>query len=524
MASSLTDALVVVACGAVVALYAWNRYNTPDTNRLSTTRALFLASGAGYVLACIAVFAILSEIVLKPGILSFLGVEDAQKLVVEYTGPSVLSAVLLSTVVLTTLLPNVAVVSTVDAWLLKTFQSWGRIPQGVRTLANALGPQALQVRQADLDDLREWIRREAITPDELASAVSANEPDTPSGDLTRCLLLYRALEKLAEQSAYADAFRSCQSGWASIRADTRVFAAQAHAFFLLFDRLRLVEGNASATARKQAEECFHDICLRLHRQMAEFLAQVLLIVESSNLRIRSKVESLGFYVEVVTCPPPPVGPFVFTGVMVMVGILSLIATFPTSRGDLPLWLLALLIGASHTVAVIVTVVPKLCSSWFRADGHGLPYMGWLVSAVIAGCVAFLLSRAAASVAAGQLAAAWDFAAHQITPSAPMAFVVSLTIGILCDVDLHLGDGWSRRVSEGLLCGLAMALAIYVVTEPQLLGIAPSTQGRAPVWFPLVFAFSLGFIWGFIAPHLYRNARRDQRALPVPPHAGQPAMT
>jgi hypothetical protein len=39
--------LVTAVCTLVVAFYAVKRYNTPETNRLSTTRSLFLLTGAG---------------------------------------------------------------------------------------------------------------------------------------------------------------------------------------------------------------------------------------------------------------------------------------------------------------------------------------------------------------------------------------------------------------------------------------------------------------------------------------------
>ena len=130
--STTENILVTLACGLVVALYASRRYNTPETNRFSTTRALFLFTGAGYVAASLTLFFLLSEIVLKPGVLTFLGLEDAQKYLTKFSAPPVIAAVLL-----TTLLPNVGVVSTADAWLLQRFQAWGRIPLGVRILADS---------------------------------------------------------------------------------------------------------------------------------------------------------------------------------------------------------------------------------------------------------------------------------------------------------------------------------------------------------------------------------------------------
>jgi hypothetical protein len=91
--------------------------------------------------------------------------------------------------------------------------------------------------------------------------------------------------------------------------------------------------------------------------------------------------------------------------------------------------------------------------------------------------------------------------------APMAFASCLTIAILCDVDLGLGRGWARRVTEGLLSGLAMVFAVFVCLH--LLAIPSAMRGQAPTWFPAVFAFSLGFASGFFAPYLYRRARDEE---------------
>jgi hypothetical protein len=149
------DIFVTLACGLVVALNAGRRYNTPETNRFSTTRALFLFTGAGYVAASLAFFFLLSEIVLKPGVLTFLGLEDAQKYIAKFSSPPVLAAVLL-----TALLPNAVIVSTADAWLLRRFQAWGRIPLGIRNLADTLTPNLLPIVESEIAGLRAWINRD----------------------------------------------------------------------------------------------------------------------------------------------------------------------------------------------------------------------------------------------------------------------------------------------------------------------------------------------------------------------------
>jgi len=59
--------LAYIICGILIAIYAWDRFNTPPSNRLSTLRALFWSSCLGYVLSALAVFALLSFLLTQSG-------------------------------------------------------------------------------------------------------------------------------------------------------------------------------------------------------------------------------------------------------------------------------------------------------------------------------------------------------------------------------------------------------------------------------------------------------------------------
>ena len=81
------NGFITILCGIVVAFYAAKRYDTPETNRLSTTRSLFLLTDAGYIVASLTLFFVLCEIVLRPGVLPFLGLEHAQEVVAKFSAP-----------------------------------------------------------------------------------------------------------------------------------------------------------------------------------------------------------------------------------------------------------------------------------------------------------------------------------------------------------------------------------------------------------------------------------------------------
>lgn len=251
--------LLITVCGVLVALYAWERYNTPETNRISTTRSLFLFTGAGYVAASLTLFLLLCKVALNPGVLP-LELEPAQTFIADYFPPSALAALLL-----TTLLPNTPIVSVADMWLLKRFQTWGRIPQGVRNLADKLTPEALQLGAEDITQLQAWIGNDGEIPRELGEIISADAPESSRGSLARSLRLYRELQKLEATAPYRTAFRSRREAWQGLQEDFRVFLAESQAFFVLFQQLAPLEGTVGEGALSKAKRSYRDIYRDVHR-------------------------------------------------------------------------------------------------------------------------------------------------------------------------------------------------------------------------------------------------------------------
>lgn len=353
-----------------------------------------------------------------------------------------------------------------------------------------------------------WIAEDGDITNDLAEHIASVPESTSRGSLTRVLQLYRQLERLESVPSYAEAFRSHHQGWLAIRDDLRVFTAQSQAFFLLFDRLRLVEGAAGEDALKQAGDKYREICRKLYRQLTELLAQLLLMAEGSEFRIQTRLRSMGFRLAGRTCAPLPLGPFVFMGVMLILAILSVIAVVrPAQTGPMPLAITALLIGLTKTVGVLAAVLPKLRWAAFRPDSSGrLPYLGWLGWAGVAPLVALLLERLSFGILGHSTLATVDFQTYPLSPLAPTTFALSLAVAILCDIDVHLGAGWLRRISEGMLCGATMAISIFVCLK--MLDIESATADQTSGWFPFVFSFSIGFTAGFFGPYLYRRAHMD----------------
>jgi hypothetical protein len=502
------DLVVTLTCAVVVGVHAWDRYNTPESNRVSTTRSAFLFTGAGYIGASLTIFLLLSQVALQPGahgVLAVLEIEGIQEILKSYCAPSVLAAV-----ILTVLLPHTPILSSADDWLLRRFQAWGSIPQGIRNLAGKLEPKALRLGPADVLELQDWIKAEPEIPDELANIVSADPPETSRGSLARVLRLYRELQNLEAASGYQFAFRSRQDTWQGIEEDFRVFLAESHAFFVLFEQLKPLEGTASEAALAKAKKCYREICRKMHLDLTEFLAQLLLMVEGSDQRINNRLQPIGFVASARVGPQIQVGPFLFMGAMMILGMLGVVSIVsPHNPHVLSPPVTAILIGTTRTIGILAAILPKLRWSESRQDGDGNPpYLAWLGWAAVAAIVSLIIERAAYAIALGNLDAVLNFSQYPLRPMAPMAFATSFALSVLCDVDLHLGHGWARRVSEGLLSAVAASVSIYVCIR--LLSL-PSSADQ--VWSPLPYLISagLGFVGGFFGPYFYRRARDEEPA-------------
>jgi hypothetical protein len=134
------------ACGLLIVIYAWGRFNTPPSNRSSTSQKLYWSSGAGYVLSALALFVAL-VILLKSG--------PWRKLLIPSGDDASLPVPLVATLAMTTLLPSLPMLKRVDEWFLAIFLDWAEIPGEVKRRAAGLTPESFQVTREDVVELRE---------------------------------------------------------------------------------------------------------------------------------------------------------------------------------------------------------------------------------------------------------------------------------------------------------------------------------------------------------------------------------
>ena len=134
------------ACGLLIVVYAWGRFNTPPSNRSSTRQTLYWSSGAGYVLSALGLFVAL-VILLKSG--------PWRKFLIGSEADPSLPVPLVATLAMTTLLPSLPYLKRLDEWFLSIFLDWAEIPAEVKRRAATLTPETFHVTREDIAELRE---------------------------------------------------------------------------------------------------------------------------------------------------------------------------------------------------------------------------------------------------------------------------------------------------------------------------------------------------------------------------------
>jgi hypothetical protein len=140
--------LTYSACAVFVAVFAWDRFNTPPSNRSSTRRMLYWSSCAGYILTALGLYTFLSVLLQLAPWRSFL-VGGSDK---------ALPAPLIATLAMTTLLPSLPMLKQLDKSILSFFLDWGAIPAELKRRAATMTPRTFSVAAEDVARLQDAYR------------------------------------------------------------------------------------------------------------------------------------------------------------------------------------------------------------------------------------------------------------------------------------------------------------------------------------------------------------------------------
>jgi hypothetical protein len=512
--------LAYLACGALIVAYAWDRFNTPATNRSSTRQALYWWSCMGYMLSALAVFVALSLLLrVGPWRAALLGSAD---------NPS-LPAPLIATLAMTTLLSAVPPLKQLDGRILSTFLSWGAIPAEVKRRAAMMTPGSFLVSDEDVTALRESYG-DGSYGDTLANHLCARGSEGLAQSqyrFTRVVKLYDQIKKLAGELGYSRFFSEADDEFAAIESKVAVFLRRSDASLTLAQRLRASDAQGICEELLQERrEIFAESCRDMFRELALFLARAILRSEVSETDIVGRLRKTGFAAsEPITVPHFPIDSLtvlalaMFVYLVVVSVFLAHLPGAPHSAENSLLMCGKITLARLFAVAVTVWLMqnfPKL----HRSPGETPHYFAYVVCGVIAGaasagvCLIFRIEDASPLVGLGN------------------DLPVILLSGILCAMVALCCDDWPGdaipparlRWAEAAACGSVMAVGIALIYAANLLPLEfPPLMLAAWIGLPTIMALVIG---GWV-PHIYRSARRgaiSQRAAACPPASSQASST
>jgi hypothetical protein len=491
-----SDLTTYGACAALVILYAAGRFNTPPSNRSSTSQPLYWRNRIGYVASALLLFMALSLLLQSGQWRELLGL----------TGKASLSAPLIATLAMTTLIPSVPYVKRVDEWLLSLFLGWAEIPAEVKRRAAAMTPESFVVTKAEVAELRDAY-------DELADHLR-DRGNTGLAlsqyHLTRVVKLYDRLRKLAGERRYGRFFTEFATEYATLDRQMLNFLRRAEARLTIGARLRAVEQERGYEELVQERrEVFAQGCRDMFQELALFLARAVLRSEPSENEVAVRLRRIGFpAAEPGNAPRFPidsltvlaVGAFVYL-TLSSVWFANLAPQVQPHGGPAITAKIALIRLA--TVGLTVWLMQH-CAFFRRAPGDPPRYFGYLVNGLAASAAATgicLIFEAGHQDILGRVQAN-----DNLTPIF-LSGVLSSAVAFCCDdwPENSPPPFWLRW-AEATGCAVVMAGGLMMLVWWRLLPLAiDQLPGRA------IFALfglpsALAFIIGACVPQLYRAAR------------------
>ena len=516
------------ACGLLIVIYAWGRFNTPPSNRSSTSQKLYWSSCAGYVLSALAVFVAL-VILLKSG--------PWRQILIPSGDNASLPVPLVATLAMTTLLPSLPMLKRVDEWFLAIFLDWAEIPGEVKRRAAGLTPESFQVTREDVVELREAYGDGSYgntLADHLRQG-SGEGLELSQSRFTRVVKLHHRINKLAGASRYSDFFVESDKDWTELDRKTSDFLRRSAVSLSLAERLRAVD-NAEAYEElvEERRQQFAQSCQEIFRALALFLARAVLRSEASEKDILRRLRDFGFAAaEPMNLPRFPINSLTGLALGVFIYLVLAIPFFGQVMGMSDQQTGGLTTAAKVTLVRLLTVgvtvwLLQRYAFFRREPGEPLRFFAYVVNGIIAAVVAAGICLAFHLGAPDPLAAS-----HGDLPLILLSFLLCTAVAACCDdwVEDKAPPLW-WRFAEAAGCALVMAAGMGIIMTYLGDTLPPPLRVAAlPAWkiaLLVTMPSALALVIGACVPHIYRSAwraataRRQQASAPDAAAATVPA--
>ncbi len=267
-----------------VILHAFDRYNTPATNRCSTTFAQFVIYGLLYCMAMALIYLFLAAVLDSSPetiqmVKNFLNISGQGNALdgIDFVNQS---KPFISALLVITVLPNAPWIKNFDRWLLQIFWDFGRIPYFVTQQAESLRQAGYIIDPGKRKDLVVYATKYGIDIDALAL------DNRDKGDFSWA--------KLASLQLSLDRWRRSANG------RTRRFISDNEREYSLIKNMvddlsyQFAKGRSDGSRGESSNTAQEKEITATYRRLTEFVARILLISERYQSDIQKRIRELGF--------------------------------------------------------------------------------------------------------------------------------------------------------------------------------------------------------------------------------------
>jgi hypothetical protein len=500
------NTMVDLFLGAVfIIFYAAGRFNTPATNRSSTTAIRYFL---GLFCYCVVGLVAYISFVKFPHLLAFL--MQGNDAAVEPWAKQ-LSSPLLVALLLTVLLPKLPLLSELDNWVRKQLQDMAEIPHEARRLSRQLRKEKLYVSDETQATVRQKLEQQGINE----KNVCFESGHTAACLWTRIGVLLEKLEDWESDRKMSGYLGSMPSEIDQLRKRYEQLLPKAKMCFRLQN-----EGAESFTTRTHEamvryQEDFSGQLAQLHDAILDFISRGVLHAELTDATRLNRLRVIGFSVEWRRRA------FTFNQAMLVFGIVFIVmlacmvafsgATNGVSFGMMLVRLV--MVAVIYCIAVACAVLPKERWNFAKHRPGEIRPVGFYV---VSGLIAVALSQFLSLMFNCVIMRSVEAGAQRFLFSYPWllsTFATTIVLGIL--IDNKQSPRLSRtqqRVIEAFVQGLVMAGVAYM-TRLWLMERAEHAASllanyRVPdLERMMTTAGIIGFILGFCIPTWFREAPR-----------------
>jgi hypothetical protein len=500
----MTQSVVEMVLGGLfVVFHAYQRFNTPSSNRSSTTALRYHLGATLYAALALLTYLALSRF---PELLALIGSE-----VLDSFAKS-LPRALMTALVLTVFIEKMPFFSSLDKWLREELQYIARIPHEARRLSRWLQQAAFEIAEPRRARLARQLEDDGFDPQDLVF--------TDDGSARFAWLRVEALmaglaewESAYRFSGYMDAFKD---DYERLKDRREQLQERASRRFRVADELR-AEANEPQVAelltalraefREQSDELFAAACDFVSRGVLR--SRIGLSSRTADLR------RLGF-VDPQVAPPglsanQLVGLFAMLACVLLFGIVT--AGSRRQFGFGQQLLLVAMIAGTYCCAIWCALYPK--QRWDmarRSAGGGRPMAAYALSAVAAAgigmlvnfgfkCLIFALDDHTVNRALTDAASSYPWLTLTFTLTAATAFHADNEAG-----ELGARQRWIEAATQGAAMAAAALITVLWLRE---LGRGP--QGAEFLARTIALSTLIGAVVGYVVPTAYRDSMRRAQA-------------